>query len=51
MIKMFILKTTSRHRWITVGFMFVCLFNRSLLAETRLSPDGTRLEQNAQARL
>ena len=31
--------------------LFVCLFNRSLCAETRLGPDGTRLEQNAQARL
>ena len=30
---------------------YVCLFNRSLRAETHLGPDGTRLEQNAQARL
>ena len=30
---------------------FVCLFNWSLRAETRLGPDGIRLEQNAQARL
>ena len=29
----------------------VCLFNRSLRAETHLGPDGTRLKQNAQARL
>ena len=27
------------------------LFNRSLRANTHLGPDGTRLEQNAQARL
>ena len=27
------------------------LFNRSLRAETHLGPDGTRLKQNAQARL
>ena len=31
--------------------LFVCLFNRSLCAETRLGPDGTKHEQNAQARL
>ena len=31
--------------------LFVCLFNRSLRAETHLGPDGTRPEQNAQARL
>ena len=31
--------------------LFVCLFNRSLRAETHLGPDGTGLEQNAQARL
>ena len=31
--------------------LFVCLFNRSLRAETHLGPDGTRLEQNAQAML
>ena len=31
--------------------LFVCLFNWSLHAETRLGPVGTRLEQNAQARL
>ena len=31
--------------------LFVCLFNRSLRAETHLGPDGTKLEQNAQARL
>ncbi len=31
--------------------LFVCLFTRSLRAETHLRPDGTRLEQNAQARL
>ena len=30
--------------------LFVCLFNRSLRAETHLGPDGTRLEQNTQAR-
>ena len=28
-----------------------CLFNRLLRAETHLGPDGTRLKQNAQARL
>ena len=28
-----------------------CKFNRSLRAETRLGPDGTRLKQNAQAKL
>ena len=28
------------------GFLFVCLFNRVLHAETHLGPDGTRLEQN-----
>ena len=27
--------------------LFVCLFNLSLRTETRLGPDGTRLEQNA----
>ena len=31
--------------------LFVCLFKRSLRAETHLGSDGTRLEQNAQARL
>ena len=31
--------------------LFICLFNRSLRAETHLGPDGTRLEQNAQVRL
>ena len=31
--------------------LFVCLFNQSLHAETHLGPDGTRLKQNAQARL
>ena len=32
--------------------LFVCLFNNwSLRAETQLGPGGTRLEQNAQARL
>ena len=31
--------------------LFVCLFNRSLRTETHLGPDGTRLKQNAQARL
>ena len=31
--------------------LFVCLFNRSLRVETHLGPDGTRPEQNAQARL
>ena len=31
--------------------LFVCLFNRSLRAETHLGPDGTRLKQNAQTRL
>ena len=31
--------------------LFVCLFNRLLRAETHLGPDGTRLKQNAQARL
>ena len=30
---------------------FVCLFNRSLRTETHLGPDGTRLKQNAQAKL
>ena len=30
---------------------YVCLFNQSLRAETHLGPDGTRLEQSAQARL
>ena len=34
-----------------VACLFVCLFNRSLRAETHLGPDGTRLKQNAQARL
>ena len=29
----------------------VCLFNRSLRMETHLGPDGSRLEQSAQARL
>ncbi len=29
----------------------VCLFTRLLRAETHLGPGGTRLEQNAQARL
>ena len=32
-------------------YQSVCLFNRLLRAETHLGPDGTRLEQNAQARL
>ena len=31
--------------------LFVCLFNRLLRAEKHLGPDGTRLKQNAQARL
>ena len=31
--------------------LYVCLFNRSLRAETHLGPDGTRLKQDAQARL
>ncbi len=31
--------------------MFVCLFTCSLCAVIHLGPDGTRLEQNAQARL
>ena len=31
--------------------LFVCLFKRSLHAEKRLGPDGTRFEQNAKARL
>ena len=31
--------------------LFVYLFNRSLRVETHLGPDGTRLKQNAQARL
>ena len=31
--------------------LFVSMFNWSLRAETHLGPDGTRLEQNAQARL
>ena len=31
--------------------LFVCLFNRSLRAETNLGPDGTRPERNVQARL
>ena len=31
--------------------LFVCLFNRSLRAETHLGPYGTRPERNAQARL
>ena len=34
-----------------LGCLFVCLFNRSLLAETHLDLDGTRLKQNVQARL
>ena len=39
-----------------LGCLFVCLFvclfsNRSLRAKTHLGPGGTRLEQNAQARL
>ena len=29
----------------------VCLFNRSLHAETLLGTDGTRLKENVQARL
>ena len=38
--------------WIEqIMLLFVCLFNRSLRAETHLGPDGPRLEQNAQARL
>ena len=32
-------------------FFFFCLFKWSLRAGTHLGPDGTRLEQNAQARL
>ena len=32
-------------------FLFVCLFVWSHHGETHLSPDGTRLEQNAQAML
>ena len=32
-------------------FFYVCLFNRSLRAETHLGHDGTRLKQNAQVRL
>ena len=31
--------------------IFMYLFNRSLRAETHLGCDGTRLKQNAQARL
>ena len=31
--------------------LFVCLFNWSLRAETHLGLDGTRLQQNTQARL
>ena len=34
-----------------LNFEFVCLFNQSLHAETHLGPDGTRLKQNAQARV
>ncbi len=34
-----------------VQVVIVCLFTRSLRAETHLGPDGTRLEQNAQAGL
>ena len=32
-------------------YLFVSLFNGSLCTETHLGPDGTRLKQNAQARL
>ena len=31
-----------------VCFLFVCVFNWSLSAETNLDHDGTRFEQNAQ---
>ena len=31
--------------------IYMYLFNRSLRAETHLGPDGTRLKQNAQAKL
>ena len=34
-----------------IHLFVVCLFNRSLPAETHLGPDGTRPERNAQTRL
>ena len=33
------------------GLDFLYMFNWSLRADTHLGPDGTRLKQNAQARL